>query len=245
MDTIIRQLCLLFVLMIPVCGRAQIPTTDIINNITSLINQGQQMSQWAQQIQSMYNQINAMERQYTQMEREYERITGTRNLGDIFNNPLLRHYLPQDWLDIYDATKRGGYASLTGRARDIHNDNTVHDMCAGLLNDTHRISCESQASQAAQDQVFASNAYDAAVDRVSQIESLMGEINNTEDPKGVAELQARLAVEQAAIQNEQIKLAMFQMIAESQKDLQMQRLREHESSIWSKNGDLELRPLTF
>lgn len=245
MIKILRMTTIALAVTFPVAVKAQIPTTDIVNNITHILNQTQDMAEWAEQINAMYQQIEQMERQYSHMEKEYEKITGSRNLGQILNNPLFRNYLPEEWRDLYDATRRGGYASLTGNAKTLYDDNQVFDMCAHLVNEVHRKGCESQAIKGAQDQAFATTAYDAAKNRVDQIEGLMAKINETEDPKAIAELQARIAVEQTAIQNEQTKLSMFQMIANSEKEMQAQRLREAEAKTWSATGRIEVDPISF
>ena len=44
--------------------------------------------------------------------------------------------------------------------------------------------------------------------RTTQIEALRAEINATQDPKAIAELQARLAAEQAQVDNDQTKIAL-------------------------------------
>src|SRR5690606_40657057 len=56
-------------------------------------------------------------------------------------------------------------------------------------------------------------AYDKAKSRIEQIDQLMAKIDQTPDPKAIAELQGRLTAEQALIQNEQTKLQMYQMVA--------------------------------
>lgn len=240
-----RIICIFLALSLPVSGvRAQIPVT-VTSDIPSLINQIQDMAQWANQLNSMVRQIQQLDRQFSHMEKEYEKITGSRNLGDILNNPLLRNNLPEEWRDLYDATRKGGYASLTGNAKDLYDDNNIFDMCAHIENEVHRKGCESQAIKGAQDQAFANTAYDSAISRVEQIEGLMGEINGTQDPKAISELQARIAVEQAMIQNEQTKLAMFQMIANSERELQAQRLREAEAQTWAATDRIEVAPITF
>ncbi len=48
----------------------------------------------------------------------------------------------------------------------------------------------------------------------------MAKINGTPDPKAIAELQGRIAAEQAMIQNEQTKLQMYQMVAAAEDRLQ-------------------------
>ncbi len=225
--------------------QAQIPVTDILSNVTSTINQVQSMAQWAIQANDMITQIKQLDKQFTQMEKEYEKITGIRNLGDILNNPAFKNYLSDDWRNVYDALRKGGYASLTGNAKDIFDANKIFDMCAGLEYEVHRKACESQSIKGAQDQAYATTAYDAAKERVEQIQGLMDKINTTEDPKAIQELSARIAVEQAAIQNEQTKLAMFQMITVSEKELQNQRLREIQARTWASTGRIEVPAITF
>lgn len=241
---------ILTLLMVATCiaggpARAQIPTTDILANITELMNQTQDMTQWAEQLQQMYRQIDEMQKQYEQLEAQAEAISGTRNLGDIFNNPLFRNYLPDDWQNVYDEIKDGGYGSLTGEARLIQNRNRIYDMCATISTAEQRRVCEAQAAKSAQDRAYASTAFEAASGRVGQIESLMESINGTSDAKGIAEVQARIAVEQANIQNEATKLQMFQMIASAEDRALRQQQLEVGAQQWQATGRTEYVPLTF
>ena len=88
----------------------------------------------------------------------------------------------------------------------------------------------------AQDKGFALDAYDAAKSRVNQIDQLMAKINDTSDPKAIAELQARIAAEQANIQNEQTKLQMYSMVAAAEDRIQKQRQREINAEVVDKRG---------
>src|SRR5690606_39533596 len=72
------------------------------------------------------------------------------------------------------------------------------DVCSSDLQvNAQRLGCEARAVKGAQDKAFALDAYDAARDRLNQIDQLMGRINTTQDPKDIAELQGRIAAEQA------------------------------------------------
>jgi type IV secretion system protein VirB5 len=64
----------------------------------------------------------------------------------------------------------------------------------------------------------------------------MSRINATQDPKAIAELQGRIAIEQAKIQNEQTKLQMFQMVAQAEDRLQQQRQRELNAQANARRG---------
>lgn len=198
---------------------AQIPVTDGAAIKTSVQQQVETMAKWKLQYDQMVSQID-------QMKQEYQSITGVRGLGDVLNNPALRDYLPDDWQGVYDSVKSGGYAGLSGRAGQVYNDNKIYDTCVNHTNEQSRISCEAQAVKGAQDKAFALDAYDKAKERLGQIDALMQEINRTQDPKSIAELQGRIAAEQALIQNEQTKLQMYSMVASAEDRLQQQRQLE-------------------
>ncbi|MEN5253480.1 P-type DNA transfer protein VirB5 [Alcaligenes aquatilis] len=203
---------------------AQIPVTDGAAIKTSVQQQVETMAKWKLQYDQMVSQID-------QMKQEYQSITGVRGLGDVLNNPALRDYLPDDWQGVYDSVKSGGYAGLSGRAGQVYNDNKIYDTCVNHTNEQSRISCEAQAVKGAQDKAFALDAYDKAKERLGQIDSLMQEINRTQDPKSIAELQGRIAAEQALIQNEQTKLQMYSMVASAEDRLQQQRQREINAKV--------------
>lgn len=211
---------------------AQIPvtiTTQVTDSPMTVAEFASNTTRWAQQVQQMTSQID-------QMKQQYSALTGSRGLGRVFDDPQLRDYLPQDWQAVYDAVKRGGYSGLNGRAGSIYADNKVFDACENLAQDQQRDSCRAQAVKPSQDKAFALEAYDQAEARLRQIDQLMGQINQTQDPKGIAELQGRIAAEQAMIQNEQTKLQMFQMVAEAEGKIQEQRQRELNAQVLDKRG---------
>ncbi|AWQ03656.1 P-type DNA transfer protein VirB5 [Bordetella bronchiseptica] len=208
---------------------AQIPVTDGASIAKSVENQIETMAKWKMQHDQMVSQID-------QMKQQYAAVTGARGMGELFNNPQLRDYLPQDWQGVYDSVKSGGYAGLSGRAESIYNDNKVYDACAGLSSMEQRVNCEAQAVKGAQDKAFSLDAYDAAKNRLNQIDQLMRQINQTQDPKSIAELQGRIAAEQAMIQNEQTKLQMYQMVAAAEDRLQQQRRKEINAKIVDQRG---------
>lgn len=203
---------------------AQIPVTDGAAIKTSVQQQVETMAKWKLQYDQMVSQID-------QMKQEYQSITGVRGLGDVLNNPALRDYLPDDWQGVYDNVKSGGYAGLSGRAGQVYNDNKIYDTCVNHTNEQSRISCEAQAVKGAQDKAFALDAYDKAKERLGQIDALMQEINRTQDSKSIAELQGRIAAEQALIQNEQTKLQMYSMVASAEDRLQQQRQLEINAKV--------------
>jgi type IV secretion system protein VirB5 len=212
-------------------AKAQIPVRDDTFRFETI-------AKWKMQYDQMVTQID-------QMKQQYESLTGSRGLGQIMNNPALRDYLPNDWQGVYDAVKSGGYSGLSGRALSIYEGNKAFDACAHFKVADQRTHCEAQAVKGAQDKAFALDAYDKAKSRLNQIDQLMAKINDTPDPKAIAELQGRIAAEQAMIQNEQTKLQMYQMVAAAEDRLQEQRAHEMNVRDAAKRDGLKVQPMNF
>ena len=219
-------------------AHAQIPVTDVASITTQVTNQIETIAKWKMQYDQMVSQID-------QMKQQYDSLTGSRGLGQIMNNAALRDYLPNDWQGVYDAVKSGGYSGLSGRAQSIYEGNKIYDLCASLTDSQQRTHCEAQAVKGAQDKAFALDAYDKAKSRLNQIDQLMAKINDTPDPKAIAELQGRIAAEQAMIQNEQTKLQMYQMVAAAEDRLQQQRQLEINAKVLDKREYKTRQPVNL
>jgi type IV secretion system protein VirB5 len=218
---------------------AQIPVTDIANITQNLTNHLETIAKWQQQYQQMTQQIS-------QLKQEYSALTGSRGLGTILNDPAYRQYLPADWQAVYDAVQSGGYAGLTGRAKTLYEQNKIYDTCSQFADLQRRTACEAMAVKGDQDKAFALDAYDKAQARLDQINQLMDRINTTDDPKAIAELQGRIAAEEAMIQNEQTKLQMYQMVATAEDRIQRQRIRELDAKTWAATGaGVDVQPVQF
>jgi len=201
------------------------------------------IGQLASQAATLGQQLSEAKNQVTQLKNTYDSFTGSRDLGTIMNNPALRNYLPQDWQKVYDSVKQGGYAGLSGTAKTMYKQ--VYDSCKHITIDDERLSCEASAVKGAQDKGFAMDAYSKAQDRMDQIDQLMAKVNDTQDPKAIAELQARIATEQANIQNEQTKLQMYAMVASAEDKMQQQNKREMNARAWSATKGISAQPITF
>lgn len=217
---------------------AQIPVTDVASITKSAAQQVETIAKWKMQYEQMISQID-------QAKQQYDSLNGSRGLGNIMNDPALRDYLPGNWQGVYDNVKTGGYSGLSGSGQSVYNANKIYDACARLLAAVERTACEAQAAKGAQDKGFALDAYNAAKNRINQIDSLMAKINQTQDPKAIAELQGRIASEQANIQNEQTKLQMYSMVAAAEDRLQQQRQREINTQILDKREYKARIPTNF
>jgi type IV secretion system protein VirB5 len=217
---------------------AQIPVTDGAAIARSTAAQIETIAKWKMQYDQMVSQID-------QQKQQYSSLTGSRGMGTIMNNPALRDYLPSDWQNVYDSVRSGGYSGLTGRGASVYNANKVFDSCLSATAGEQRTACEARAVKASQDKGFALDAYDKAKGRITQIDQLMAKINDTSDPKAIAELQGRIAAEQANIQNEQTKLQLYAMVAAAEDKVQAQRQREMQAKTWAARKGIQVQPLTF
>lgn len=224
---------------------AQIPVTDVAQNAQTAAHNVATVAQWAKDIAEMKAQFDMLNSQYQQMEKDYEAVTGSRGLGNVMNDSAFRDYLPNDWQNVYDSVKNGGYAGLSGRAQEVYAENKIFDACAHIVSNEQRTACEAWAVKGSQDKGFALDAYETAKNRIGQIDQLMGQIDATQDPKAIAELQGRIAAEQANIQNEQTKLKLYSMVAAAEEKLQVQRAHEMSMKDAAKRGNLNVEPMTF
>ena len=138
-----------------------------------------------------------------------------RGLGEIAYDPALRQYLPGDWAGVYDAALAGGYRGISGPLGAVR---SAERLPASTAEAQARIAERSRAT-AMTDKAVGLRAFEGARARLAQIEQLMGHINQTRDPKGIQELQARIAVEHAAVQNEATKLQLVAMLQRAEERL--------------------------
>jgi type IV secretion system protein VirB5 len=219
-------------------AHAQIPVTDGASIGQQIAAQVETIAKWKLQYDQMMSQID-------QAKQQYESLTGSRGLGTIMNDPAMRDYLPGDWQAVYDSVKTGGYSGLSGTGKSVYDANKIYDACGHFTIAQQRTSCEARAVKGAQDKGFALDAYNAAKSRINQIDQLMGKINQTQDPKAIAELQARIGAEQANIQNEQTKLQMYAMVAAAEDRVQAQRQTEINAKANARRGWAQPKTVTF
>ena len=86
---------------------------------------------------------------------------------------------------------------------------------------------------------LAEAAYDEANLRTANLQTLLDRINSAEDPKEIADLQARISAEQLMLSNEQIKLAALSETQETYWERQQQRSKEERLRVLG-NGTINI-----
>ena len=191
-------------LVAPPAHATGIPVVDVANL-------QQQLVQYANMIQ----QLQQLQSQLTQAQQAYAAITGNRGLGGISRENYTQN-LPMSWQETLNVMEGGGkVGQLANQIKDAASQlengnfegvaqNVVHSLSQGL-------------DQAASAQALNSQVFDGSAQRFQRIQSLMDQIDTAQDAKAAADLNNRIASENAMLMNEMIKLqSMNAMLAQQQ-----------------------------
>ncbi len=120
-----------------------------------------------QQVVNDITEINNQVQQITQLQSQLNSINGMRNLGNIFNNPLLRNYVPADAFNYLNAVNTSGYAGLGATAKALRDAGMVYN-CLDLAGGA-RTSCQATLAQPYQQKGLLQDAMKSASGRLAQI----------------------------------------------------------------------------
>ncbi|MBK7615610.1 MAG: P-type DNA transfer protein VirB5 [Burkholderiales bacterium] len=190
-----------------------------------------------QTIQQVMDDVTAIKnqvQQITQLQTQLNSINGIRNLGNVFNNPLLRNYVPPEAYTYLNAVNSGGYSGLNGTAKALRDAGMVYNCLdrAGAA----RTDCQATLAQPYQQKGLLQDAMKSASGRLNQINSLMGQINATTDQKAVQEIQARIGAENALLAHEVSQVQMLQGMADSEERIARSRERERQYEMLGRAG---------
>jgi type IV secretion system protein VirB5 len=196
----------------------------------------QRVVHWVVEAEQFVEQLAKMKLQYDMLKNAYDAATGARSLGDILDNPLLRQYLPAEWVAIYDRVDKLGYNAMTAAQRDIYQSKQAFDTCKRIKDEDERLTCEALAIQASVKKGLIVPAIQMTAQRSLQIQALMKKMGQTKDLKEAAEIQGRIDAENAQIANSQAEIMMFEMQADTEKELLQQRAYEQGAKDFAKRG---------
>jgi type IV secretion system protein VirB5 len=205
-------------------ARAQgIPVIDAANLVQTI-----------QQVVHDITKINNQVQQITQLQSHLSSINGMRNLGAVFNSPMLRNYVPAEAYTVVNAVNTSGYAGLTGTSKALRDAGMVYN-CLDLSGDA-RTSCQAALAAPYQTKGLLQDAMRSAAGRLAQINALMNQINATADQKAVQEVQARIGAENALLAHEVSQLQMLQGMADSEERIARSRDRERQYQMLGRTG---------
>jgi type IV secretion system protein VirB5 len=190
----------------------------------------EQVRQLVQQLQLLQQQLLVLEQQYAQLVRSYEAIAhlpdrALNELGRQLDVDRLRNVLP-DASEVLGAVISGvglGPGELGAVVRGHLERNGIY-LPPGA--DFQAAEMRRNATSVAGAQAMASALYQSASDRVSLLRGIEGQLATAPDAKAVADLQARLAAEQAYVQAQQVQVQSLAMWQQAQQRNQQQRQEE-------------------
>lgn len=216
-----KTLSLVFSLSFATSTFAQIAVT-VTTDIPATINQIETIAKWTAQFQQLTTQID-------QMKAQYAALTGGRGLGQILNDPELHKYLPDEWAGIYEKVKSGQLTGISNYAQSI--------VAAEGFDPNVTGGAKRQQDVLVYNKAITLQAYAQTQVRLNNINALMQQADATQDAKAAADLQNRMAAENAMIQNEQIRLNLAAQLQQTEIQLaNKQQSREFYSNFFKRSN---------
>lgn len=157
-----------------------------------------QMVQQLTQLQQMYSQLQA---QYNTAVSQLNNFTGTRMLGTIHYDTNLRNLIPLDARQRLNAVMNGG--ALSDLGKQIFDRLGLGESCEQFEGEVKQQCLRTQNFKAEQQAVL-EEGQTRVNERLENVEALMGRINSATDAKAIADLQARIQVEQVALESSKL-----------------------------------------
>lgn len=207
-------------------ANAGIPVIDVANLANSL----QQVIAWGQQYTQMVDQISTARQQYTQLQSTYNSMTGNRGLGTLLNGAVdqaARRYLPADGAQIGQLVN--GVTGYGGLQATI---NSYRSRVTSMPSNTYRVGSEerrvfdARINSMATQQAIGESAFTSTSQRTSDLENMISTIGVADDPKAIAEVNARIAAQQALIANEATRLQALSYMQQLEQQKNDQAARE-------------------
>jgi P-type DNA transfer protein VirB5 len=200
-------------------SHAQWAVVDV-GAITQLI---QEISYWKQQIQAMSSQLN-------QLQSTYNAMTGNRGMQNLLPiTPQTRNYLPTNWEGLIATLNglSGSYGALGAQLNSTLSANAILTPAQlSRLSSQEQAQLQSSRNSAALMQTTSQQALQASSQRFTSLQQLINAIPTATDQKGALDLQARIAAEQAMLQNEQAKIQTLNQALQADERARQQRAQE-------------------
>ena len=175
---------------------------------------GAAILKYGEQIVQMKKQIDNQVKQITELKSQVSAITGGREMGNLLKGTV-KDQIPDEWNDIYKLV-------------NIDTSN---------LTDPKKFDPEANLKGLAGIQKMTETAFADTKKRQENINALQAALNNTTDIKAAADLQGRIAAEQATIANNQTKLDQMARMYEIQKEVNARQRTAYNQCVlanWSK-----------
>jgi type IV secretion system protein VirB5 len=198
-------------------SRAQIPVVDF----ASLV-------QLVTQVQTLESQLDTARNQLAQAESALGTMTGSRGMQLLLGSTV-RNYLPPDWAGFASATSNSNasYAALGAALQSALQANSVlTPQMLAAFSPQDAAGIASARQNAALLQVSSQQSLSRTSGQFDSLQQLITAIGSTTDQKSILELVARIAAEQAMVQNEQTKIQVLRQALDGQEWVRQQQTLE-------------------
>jgi type IV secretion system protein VirB5 len=186
------------------------------------------ITQLIQEVSTLQEQLQTARSNLTQAQQQYQSMTGGRGMERLLSGTV-RNYLPPDWQGLIATLNglQGSYGVLAAQLNSTLSTNAVltPDQVS-RLSVQEREQLTATRNSAALMQVTSQQALQSSSQRFTSLQQLINAIPTATDEKGALDLQARIAVEQAMLQNEQTKVQTLNHALEAEERARQQRARE-------------------
>lgn len=187
------------------------------------------------QLNEMRNQLSELKAQKSQLQDTYKSMTGSRGMGNLVRGSV-GDYRSSDWSQAQ--SNSGQIAALADSIKKNAGYLSQQDL-AGLSSQV-RSKLVRDGDAAANNQALAQSAFTHSADQFKAISALMDNIDQAQDPKAIADLQARIQVQQASLQAQLVQAQAMAAMVEAQRQVDEQRSVQevlHESHSYYKDND--------
>lgn len=175
-----------------------------VRNTLEMIDQGKQ------QIETASNQLQSL-----------QKLTNVNSIAPNLINSQVRNLLPNTTIDAEtllrgDLSKIGSLGTL---ASNIQSRYRLSSSGSSEVDDAYNQALTQATGSAATTAALGENALSATQARMQGLDQLREALSSAKDPKDVMDLQARIQVEQAQLQNDMLKLQAIQLAQSGQTGL--------------------------
>jgi len=193
------------------------------------------LAQAVQQVKQLTQQIQVMQQQYQTMMQQYQAIAhlpqnALNQLQSQLNVPQFRNPLSANSVDVGSIMNGTGPGSgaLGSNVQAYINQNRVYSPTG---QDFQAQQMNRNATSVAGAQAMAAELYQSAASHIQTLQGLEGQLASAPDAKAIADIQARIGMEQAAFQAQQVQaqsLAMWQEAQERNQDQRNDEMRRQQ-----------------
>lgn len=190
-----------------------------VNDQAAIAKQIESIAQLKSQLDALNEQIG----QARQLYGSLNKLTDMADVANVLNDPAIRKALPFDFAAIEGLLKGNGTGVFGDSASRFLEGNSTYRTDADdfYAQELSRLQNKNAGQMSLGEQI-----YDAATKRIDGIDQLRGKISTAGDAKEIADLQARLQVEQAFLQTDVLRMEGLRMVQQAQNQVDEQRKAE-------------------